>query len=70
VRSCLENVERGAENPSEGLHARVTSATLLVTIAAFGDAVIGDNLRSMVGRERSAVRGIIADLLPFLLAPA
>lgn len=70
VRTCLQNVERGAENPSEGLHARVTAATLLVTIAAFGDAVIGNNLRSMVGRERSAVRKIIADLLPHILAPA
>lgn len=67
VSKYVENLERTAENPVGDLHERITSATLFVTIAAFGDAVIGDNLRSMVGRERDAVRKIIASLLPHLL---
>lgn len=69
VRNYVQNVERGAEHIDGDIHARVTSATLLVTMAAFGDAVIGDNLRSMVGRERDAVRKIIGDLLPYVLIP-
>jgi AcrR family transcriptional regulator len=70
VRNYVQNVERGAEHIGGDIHGRVTSATLLVTMAAFGDAVIGDNLRSMVGRERNAVRKIIGDLLPYILIPA
>ena len=48
----------------EHVHERVTSATLFVTMAALGDAIIGDDLRRMVGRERDAVRQIIAAFLP------
>jgi AcrR family transcriptional regulator len=69
VRNYVENVERGVEGADASLHERVTSATLLVTMAALGDAVIGDNLRSMVGRERGSVRAIISKLLPYILVP-
>ena len=60
VRDYVRNVERGAHGPAEDVHERITSATLLVTMAAFGDAVIGDNLAAWSGRERGAVRKIIA----------
>ena len=70
VRTCLQNVERTSEAAPDGLHERITSATLLVAIAAFGDAVIGDQLRTMVGSERGAVRGIVSDLLSHVLTPA
>jgi AcrR family transcriptional regulator len=69
VRNYVENVERGADPAHGDAHQRVTSATLLVTVAAFGDAVIGDALRQMVGRERDAVRRIIGDLLPLVVVP-
>jgi hypothetical protein len=36
-------------------------------MAALGDAIIGNHLRKMVGREREAVRDIIAALLPIVL---
>lgn len=68
VRSYLRNVERSAEEDAACAHERVTSATLLVTIAAFGDAMIGGPLRDMVGRESDAVRRIIAQLLAQLVA--
>lgn len=70
VSNYVQNIERGAEGPIDDVHARVTSATLLVTIAAFGDAVIGDNLRKMVGRERDTVRQIIGTTLAAMLAAA
>jgi AcrR family transcriptional regulator len=69
VRSYLRNVEQGADQGQGSVHDRVTSATLLVTIAAFGDAMIGGVLRDMVGREPDAVRRIIAQLLSHLVRP-
>jgi TetR/AcrR family transcriptional regulator, repressor for neighboring sulfatase len=69
VRDYIDSVERSAE-PGVGtqdVHERVTSATLFVTMAAFGDAIIGNHLRRMVGRERDAVRSIIGRLLPVVL---
>lgn len=69
VRNYLQNVERGVEAEGGALHERVTSATLLVTLAAFGDALIGENLRGMVGREPRAMRTIVGKLLPYILVP-
>lgn len=69
VRNYLQNVERGVEAEGGVLHERVTSATLLVTLAAFGDALIGENLRGMVGREPRAMRTIVGKLLPYILVP-
>lgn len=69
VRDYIDSVERGADVAAgaESVHRRVTSATLFVTMAALGDAIIGNHLRKMVGREREAVRDIIAALLPIVL---
>jgi hypothetical protein len=38
-------------------------------MAALGDAIIGNQLRKMVGRERDAVRKLIGSLLPVVLDP-
>lgn len=67
VQTYLRNVERGADASHGDAHERLTSASLLLTMAAFGDAVIGDNLGAMMGREREATRKIVARLLPQLL---
>lgn len=69
VRDYVDSVERGADAAAgaESVHRRVTSATLFVTMAALGDAIIGNHLRKMVGREREAVREIISALLPIVL---
>jgi hypothetical protein len=42
---------------------------LFVTVAALGDAIIGNELRKMVGRERETVRKLIGALLPAVLEP-
>lgn len=70
VRDHIDSVERGAEtNDARIMHERITSATLFVAVAALGDAIIGNQLRKMVGRERDAVRKIIGSLLPLVLDP-
>jgi AcrR family transcriptional regulator len=67
VRDYIDSVERSADPGVQDVHERVTSATLFVTMAALGDAIIGNHLRRMVGRERDAVRRIIGRLLPVVL---
>jgi AcrR family transcriptional regulator len=67
VRDYIDSVERSADPAVQDVHERVTSATLFVTMAALGDAIIGNPLRRMVGRERDAVRRIIGRLLPVVL---
>lgn len=68
VRDYIDSVERGAGEKADmqQVHASVTSATLFVTMAALGDAIIGNHMRRMVGRERDAVRKIISSLLPLV----
>lgn len=69
VQSHIRNVERGADEASDIVHDRVTSATLLVTVAAFGDAVIGRLLREMVGREHDSVRQLTTEFMAHLVPP-
>jgi AcrR family transcriptional regulator len=70
VRDYIDSVERAADGDDDAaaIHERVTSATLFVTVAALGDAIIGNELRKMVGRERDAVRKLMGALLPAVLA--
>ena len=69
VRDYIDSVERSPDGAAaaERVHERVTSATLFVTMAALGDAIIGNPLRRMVGRERDAVRKVIGALLPLVI---
>jgi len=70
VRDHIDSVERGADATKvDGFHERMTSATLFVVAAAVGDALIGNQLSNMVGREREALRGLIGSLLPRVLEP-
>jgi AcrR family transcriptional regulator len=45
-------------------HRGVTSVVLFIALMAFGDSVIGESLREMVDRERTAARKVAAFLLP------
>lgn len=69
VRDYIDSVERGAGDKADmqHVHASVTSATLFVTMAALGDAIMGNHMRRMIGRERDAVRKIISSLLPLVV---
>ncbi len=52
----------GEESPRH-----IPSALLLITLCAFGDALIGPPLRDMLGRDRESVRRLAARLLPAIL---
>ncbi|MGE5500755.1 MAG: TetR family transcriptional regulator [Ignavibacteriales bacterium] len=56
--------ERAGVAGDEVAHRRVTSAVLLIALTAFGDSVIGPQLRDMLGRDREAARRVTARLLP------
>lgn len=45
-------------------HLGVTSAVLFIALLAFGDSVIGEPLKEMLDRERTAARKVAAFLLP------
>lgn len=45
---------------------RMPSALLFIALCAFGDALIGEPLRDMVGRDPDSVRRIVAHLIPAL----
>ena len=45
----------------------VTSALLFITLCASGDAMIGEPLRAMLGRDPDSIRRLAARLLPRLL---
>jgi len=63
VAALSEKVRTSGDDPPR----HVPSALLLITLCAFGDAVIGGPLREMLGRDRDAVRRLAANLLPALI---
>lgn len=60
VRALKEKFAHEKGDP----HLGVTSAVLLIALVAFGDSVIGDPLKEMLDRERTAARKVAAFLLP------
>lgn len=64
VRSLVKAIEDRAGVSDEVAHRRVTSAVLLIALCAFGDSVIGPQLRDMLGRDPEAARRVTARLLP------
>ncbi|TCS15968.1 TetR/AcrR family transcriptional regulator [Caulobacter sp. BK020] len=63
VTALSEKVLTSGDDPPR----HIPSALLLITLCAFGDAVIGGPLRRMLGRDRDAVRRLAANLLPALI---
>jgi AcrR family transcriptional regulator len=64
IVDLVKAIEEIAPDKSDEMHARVTSAVIFVALMAFGDAIIGAPLETMLGRERQAGRKIAAQLLP------
>jgi AcrR family transcriptional regulator len=68
VQEALDELVRAIEEKfvhEEGdPHRGVTSAVLFIAFMAFGDSVIGEPLRDMLDRERTASRKVAAFLLP------
>jgi AcrR family transcriptional regulator len=68
VRECVTELVRVLEerfaHEKGDPHLGVTSAVLFIALVAFGDSVIGEPLREMLDRERTAARKVAAFLLP------
>jgi AcrR family transcriptional regulator len=68
VRAAVVDLVRAIDERStaEGVPRprHIPSAILFVTLCAFGDAVIGPQLREMLGRDRNSVRRVAAHLVP------
>lgn len=64
ITDLVRAIEELAPENSDEVRGRVTSAVIFVALMAFGDAIIGAPLETMLGRERQAGRKIAAQLLP------
>jgi AcrR family transcriptional regulator len=64
--AALDEKVRGGRDEAER-RRRISSALLFITLCAFGDAMIGEPLRQMVGRDPESVRRIAAHLMPNLI---
>jgi hypothetical protein len=64
IIDLVKAIKEIAPEQSDELNQRVTSAVIFVALLAFGDAIIGAPLETMLGRERQAARKIAAQLLP------
>lgn len=68
VQGLVAAIEEKFADEDDDARARITSAVLFMSLCAFGDAVIGEPLRFMLGREDAAARDMVAALLPQFLA--
>jgi len=64
VKSLVTAIQERAQVDGEAAERRITSAVLLIALCAFGDSVIGEPLRGMLGRDADAARRVTARLLP------
>ncbi len=64
ITDLVRAIEEKPPPPENDAHQRVTSAVIFVALMAFGDAIVGAPLETMLGRERQAARKIAAQLLP------
>jgi AcrR family transcriptional regulator len=69
VAELVAAIEDQFVHEKSELHTAVTSALLFIGLMAFGDSVIGGQLREMLGRERTAARKVGAFLLPKFFSP-
>lgn len=64
VQALVTAIMERAGVEGEAANRRITSAVLLIALCAFGDSVIGDQLRGILGRDKEATRRMTARLLP------
>jgi len=69
VREAVQSLVAalGEKFPEDGSDARVRAAVLMVAICAFGDAVIGTQLRDILGQGDQEMRNLTAKLLPMFI---
>ncbi len=64
VGELVRALEEKFSHEKGDTHRGVTSAVLMVALMAFGDSVIGEQVKDMVDREPTAARKVAAFLLP------
>ena len=68
VRAAVGDLVRAIDERSRSAGAapprHIQSAVLFIALCAFGDAVIGPRLRSMLGKDSDSVRRVAAHLVP------
>jgi AcrR family transcriptional regulator len=69
VAELVAAIENKFAHESGEVHLAVTSAVLFMALMAFGDSVIGEPLREMLGRDSLASRKLTTFLLPKLFTP-
>lgn len=73
VRDAVSELVRALEERFAGVkgdtHLGVTSAVLFIALMAFGDSMIGEPLKEMLDRERTATRKVTGFLLPKFFLP-
>ncbi|MDR3512573.1 MAG: TetR/AcrR family transcriptional regulator [Caulobacteraceae bacterium] len=67
VEDLVEAIYEKFAAEGEQTRSRITAAVLFMALSAFGDAVIGEPLRAMLGRDADSTRRMVARLLPTFL---
>lgn len=64
VAELVDAIDKKSGPSADDRPRRIQSAILIMTLCAFGDAVIGTQLREMLGRDPDSVRRVATRLLP------
>ncbi len=64
VADLVDAIDKKSGTAKGELPRRIQSAILIMVLCAFGDAVIGPQLREMLGRDPDSVRRVATRLLP------
>jgi AcrR family transcriptional regulator len=64
VSELVDAIDKKSGSSPVDKPRRIQSAILIMTLCAFGDAVIGPQLREMLGRDPDSVRRVATRLLP------
>lgn len=67
VTGLVDAIQDKLGDPDGQTHTRIPSAVLFIALSAFGEALIGQPLREMLGQDDDSSRQVIAGLLPHLL---
>jgi TetR/AcrR family transcriptional regulator, repressor for neighboring sulfatase len=69
VRDAVRELVAAFSERIPGYESRIRSAVLMISICAFGDAVIGEDIRAMLDEPDRAMRDITTRLLGMFLIP-
>lgn len=68
ILDLVSGIEKKGPVDASGARERVNSVVLFISLLAFGDAVIGQELAAILGLKRKAARELTSALLAHLLA--